>query len=151
MEFLNLPTKNYAGTSNMTFFEAAGKCYRKYFVFKGRAPKSEFWWFQLLFFLFAWPLFLAELNSGTWAGFLSIFYFLLTMSAVFPYLAVLVRRLHDTNHSAWSIFIFFIPLIGFLILLRRLTKVGDQTSNKYGEPDNLPFVLAKKEVKGDPE
>ena len=135
----------------MTFFEATGKCYRKYFVFKGRAPKSEFWWFQLLFFLFAWPLFLAELNSGTWAGFLSLVYFLLTMSAVFPYLSVLVRRLHDTGNSAWSILIVLIPIIGFLILLRRLTKVGDPGSNKYGEPDNLPFVLAKKKIESEKE
>ena len=62
-----------------------------------------------------------------------------------------MRRLHDTGNSAWSILIVLIPIIGFLILLRRLTKVGDPGSNKYGEPDNLPFVLAKKKIESEKE
>ena len=137
-------TRTYVGIINMSFFEAVGKCYRKYFVFKGRAPKSEFWWFFLLLFLFAWPLFLAELETGSWAGFLSLIYFLLTMSAVFPYLAVFVRRLHDVGKSAWNILFMFIPAIGAIVILRWLMKHGDPESNKYGEPDNLPF---RKKVK----
>lgn len=132
----------------MTFFEAVGKCYRKYFVFKGRAPKREFWWFVLLFFLFAWPLFLAELETGSWAGFLSLVYFLLTISAIFPLTAVFVRRLHDTGKSAVSTFVLLIPAIGPLLLLRWLTKMGDTEDNKYGEPDNSPFIVAKNKVEG---
>lgn len=138
----------FVGITNMSFFEAIGKCYRKYFVFKGRASKSEFWWFFLLLILFAWPLFLAELETGSWAGFLSLIYFLLTMSAIFPYLAVLVRRLHDVGRSAWSIFFTIIPVVGFLLMLRWLTKHGDPEANKYGEPDNLPFRIVRKDVQG---
>lgn len=128
----------------MTFFEAVGKCYRKYLVFRGRASKREFWWFYLLLLLFAWPLFLAEIDSGTWAGLLSLFYFLLTFSAVLPFLAVFVRRLHDVGRSAWSVLIILIPVIGILILLIWLIKKGDSGANNFGEPDNLPFVLVKK-------
>ena len=128
----------------MSFFEAVGKCYRKYFVFKGRAPRSEFWWLFLLFILFAWPLFLAELESGSWAGFLSLVYFLLTISIIFPYLAVLVRRLHDVDRSAWNLTFVFLPIVGQILILRWLTKHGDAGANKYGEPDNLPFSIARK-------
>lgn len=131
----------------MTFFEAVGKCYRKYFVFKGRASKSEFWWFYLLVVLFAWPLFLAELESGSWAGILSIIYFVLTISTIFPFLSVLARRLHDVNKSAWSILFILIPIVGFFIILRWLTKKGEPGENKFGEPDNEPFIAGPIENK----
>ena len=32
----------------MTFGESVSTCFKKYFVIKGRASKSEFWWFQLV-------------------------------------------------------------------------------------------------------
>lgn len=128
----------------MTFFEAIAKCYRKYFVFKGRAPKSEFWWFYLLSILFAWPLFLAELDNGSWASVLSFIYFLLTLSVLFPLAAVWTRRMHDVGKSAWNGFFIFLPFIGWILLLRWATKNGDANENQYGEPDNDPFVLSKK-------
>ena len=31
----------------MNFIHSIKTCFRKYFVFKGRATRSEFWWFQL--------------------------------------------------------------------------------------------------------
>ena len=32
----------------MTFSESVSTCFNKYFVFKGRASRSEYWWFQLI-------------------------------------------------------------------------------------------------------
>ena len=32
----------------MTFGESVSTCLKKYFVFKGRASRSEYWWFQLI-------------------------------------------------------------------------------------------------------
>lgn len=134
----------------MTFFEATAKCFRKYLVFNGRAPKSEYWWFVLLTVLFTWPLMLAEIGSGTWYSFLTFVYFMLTISVILPLAAVWTRRLHDVGKSAWHGFYFFIPIVGFFILLRWLTKDGDANANKYGEPDNHPFVVAKKKVIAEP-
>jgi len=128
----------------MTFFEAVGKCYRKYFVFKGRAPRSEFWWFYLLGVLFAWPLFLSQFSKGSWASVLSFIYFILTLSAFFPLIAVWTRRMHDVGKSAWNGFFLFLPVIGWIMLFHWVTKKGDPGANKFGEPDNYPFVLAKK-------
>jgi uncharacterized membrane protein YhaH (DUF805 family) len=127
----------------MTFFEAVAKCYRKYFIFKGRASKPEFWWFYLLAFLFAWPLFLAEIDSGSWASILSFIYFILTISVFFPLAAVWTRRMHDVGKSAWNAFYIFLPVIGWALLLRWATKVGDHGVNNYGEPDDQPFVVSK--------
>lgn len=133
----------------MTFFEAVAKCYRKYLVFSGRASKREYWWFVLLTFLFVWPLFLAEIGTGTWYGFLSFVYFMLTISTVLPLAAVWTRRMHDVGKSAWNGFFFLIPIIGFFLLLRWLTKDGDVGNNKYGAPDNHAFVIKRKDTGDD--
>lgn len=133
----------------MTFFEAAAKCYRKYLTFSGRAPKREYWWFVLLTFLFAWPLFLAEIGTGSWYGFLSFVYFMLTISTALPLAAVWTRRMHDVGKSAWHGFYFFIPIAGFFIVLRWLTKDGDEGRNKYGAPDNHVYVASKKSESSD--
>lgn len=133
----------------MTFFEAVAKCYRKYLVFNGRASKREYWWFVLLTILFAWPLFLAEIGTGSWYGFLSFVYFLLTLSTALPLAAVWTRRMHDVGKSAWNLFFIFIPIVGFFMLLRWATKDGDTGRNKYGAPDNHAYALKKKDAEDD--
>jgi uncharacterized membrane protein YhaH (DUF805 family) len=134
---------NCVGVFEVTFFEALAKCYRKYFVFKGRAPRSEYWWCLLAAFLFAWPLILAETSEGTWFTILSFVYFLLTLSVIMPLLAAWTRRMHDVGKSGWTWLFIFIPVVGFVLLMRWTTKEGSLRANKYGEPDNLPYVQAQ--------
>ena len=126
----------------MTFFEAVAKCYRKYFVFKGRASRSEYWWCIAAAFLFAWPLLLAETEEGTWFTILSFIYFMLSLSVVMPLLAVWTRRMHDVGKSGWTWLFIFIPVLGFILLMRWTTKEGSSEANKYGPSDNQPFVEA---------
>ena len=40
----------------LNFFQAIGICLRKYFTFKGRASRSEYWFFQLLLTPISLPL-----------------------------------------------------------------------------------------------
>jgi uncharacterized membrane protein YhaH (DUF805 family) len=127
----------------MTFFEAVAKCYRKYFVFKGRAPRSEYWWCFVAAFLFAWPLLITETGEGNWYAILSFIYFMLTISIVVPLLAAWTRRMHDVGKSGWSWLFIFIPIVGFILLMRWATKEGSPMPNKYGEPDNQPYVKVK--------
>jgi uncharacterized membrane protein YhaH (DUF805 family) len=134
---------NYVRTFDMKFFEAVAKCYRKYFIFKGRASRSEYWWCFLAAFLFAWPLWLAETGEGNWFALLSVAYFLLTLSIAMPLLAAWTRRMHDVGKSGWSWLFIFIPIVGFILLMRWTTKEGSLEANKYGEPDNHPYVQTK--------
>ncbi len=69
--------------------------------------------------------------GGDIIGFLSTLYYL---AVVVPYLAVIFRRLHDTERSGWWILIAFIPLVGVLILLVFLILQGTRGENRYG-PD----------------
>ena len=43
---------NYVATPQMDFMTAVKTCLQKYFNFKGRARRSEFWWFMLATYIF---------------------------------------------------------------------------------------------------
>jgi uncharacterized membrane protein YhaH (DUF805 family) len=93
--------------------------------------------------LFAWPLLLAETSEGNWFTILSFVYFILTLSVIMPLLAAWTRRMHDVGKSGWSFLCIFIPVVGLVLLMRWTTKEGDLEANKYGEPDNQPYVQTK--------
>ena len=119
----------------MGFTEAITTCLtKKYATFGGRAPRSEYWWFWL--FLTVGPIIIISLlyslfdTAGFFIGILAL------LGLIIPNLAVLVRRLHDTNHSGWWFFISAVPLIGGLWLLFLLVSAGTPGDNKYG-PDPL--------------
>ena len=111
---------------------------KKYTVFSGRARRKEFW----MFFLFSVVILMIfavidefmglkfEMGGDSY-GFLSSLYYL---GVAIPYLAVIVRRLHDTDRSGWWILISLIPLIGGIILLVFLILEGTKDDNRFG-PD----------------
>ena len=52
-----------------------------------------------------------------------------------PWLALTVRRLHDTGRSAWWLLIIFIPFgFGWLVLLVFMCLGSESRANKYGIP-----------------
>ena len=51
---------------------------------------------------------------------------LFTLAILVPFLAVTVRRLHDTNRSGWWLLSWFVPLVGWLILVVLLVQEGDR-------------------------
>jgi hypothetical protein len=57
---------------------------------------------------------------------------LASLALVLPLLAVGVRRLHDTERSGWWLLIYFVPLVGFLVLLVFLASRGNSGPNRYG-------------------
>ena len=88
-------------------------CYRKYFDFKGRASKSEFWSFffflAIVYLVVGLPLATFDLSQGREnlpiAGLVIILIVILTF---IPYIAVTARRLHDFGRSGWIQCIFII-------------------------------------------
>ena len=91
----------------MTFGESISTCFSKYAAFEGRASRSEFWWW----FLFTC---LASAATGIVSEMLSG---LFSLAILLPSLAVGARRLPDTDRSAWYLLLWFIPLIGWIILV----------------------------------
>ena len=123
----------------MTFSESISTCFKKYFVFQGRASRSEYWWFQLLV---TPAYFIASfIDEGS-----PIFIISLTICVVsfIPAVAAGVRRLHDTNKSGFFLLISLIPFIGGLIMLFLLIPEGTKGKNQYG--DN-PLKKSKRKKK----
>ncbi len=121
----------------MTFAQSIRTCFNKYATFSGRAPRSEFWWFALFYQM--GNVVIAELQGGINAaahGDVSLLSTVFGLSMFLPYLAVTVRRLHDTDRSGWSWLIALIPLIGIIVLILWLADEGDAAPNGYG-PDPL--------------
>ena len=119
----------------------------KYFIqafknwndFKGRANRSEYWYFVLFSSIISLILSLIDMKllgfqaeSPTSTGTLDFIYSLLVF---IPSLSLTVRRLHDVNNSGWNILWAF-TIIGIFYLLYLEIKKGTETDNKYGAPSN---------------
>jgi len=117
----------------MNFLTAVKTCFRKYFVFSGRARRSEYWWFFLFNFLVGIVLSIVDAvifnSSGpvtsvgfsTGEGPISGLY---NLAVFIPGLSVSWRRLHDIERSGWWIggLFLFIPVM--MLLIFGLSGVG---------------------------
>ena len=123
----------------MTFSESVSTCLKKYFVFEGRASRSEYWWFQLI----VSPSYFISTILENEIGY---FFLGITLFTLIPAISAGVRRLHDTNRSGFFLLISFIPFIGGIILLFFLIPEGTKGKNKFG-PDPLKSVARKRSKK----
>lgn len=105
----------------MTFGESIKVCFSKYADFTGRATRSEFWWWFLFTILASIATALVnEMLSG-----------LFSLATLLPSLAVGARRLHDTDRTGWLQLLWFIPIIGWIILLVWFIQEGKEP-NRFG-------------------
>ncbi len=83
----------------MDFKTAVRTClFRKYSDFKGRASRSEFWWFVLFGAIVNSFLGIFS-NASPQTGMLTSA--IVSLMLLLPHLAVTARRLHDANLSGW--------------------------------------------------
>lgn len=121
----------------MTIWQVARICIvKKYASFDGRASRSEFFCYTLLFCLFCifWLTFIYGCIAY-FGDFNLLELVLLYVPFLFlpPLVAVCVRRLHDSGRSGWLLILLLIPFInifGFALLCMR----GYPVANKYGQP-----------------
>lgn len=109
---------------------------RSYAKFSGRAPRPEFWWFHLLtIILWVVAISIDQFLPDAWLVDKGIGPFvLITIAATLvPWLAVLVRRLHDSGLSGWYALAMFLPYIGVFVLLGLAIRSGTRDTNDYGE------------------
>lgn len=108
---------------------------KKYAVFNGRARRKEYWYYTLFNLIITIALAVIDgvtgsFSSTTGIGLLGGIY---GLAVLIPSLAVLVRRLHDTERSGWWLLIALIPIIGPLVLLVFLVQDSKPGQNQYGE------------------
>ena len=105
---------------SMGFSEAIKYCFSNYANFKGRAKRSEYWYFVLFgFIVYAISIVLFP-----------VLYAIAFLALVIPTLAAAVRRLHDGGRSGWSLLWSIVPF-GSLVILVWLASEGKPGINKY--------------------
>ena len=107
---------------------------KKYATFEGRARRKEYWYFVLFYCLLIIGLTIVDGFAGTLeeeAG-IGLFSGLFVLGTFLPTIAVLVRRLHDTNRSGWWVLINFVPVIGAIVLLVFTVQDSQPGGNRFG-------------------
>lgn len=148
----------------MNFIESVRICFLEFAVFKGRARRSEFWWFQLFCIVVAVTAYLLDTTLLRFSDDAVITPLAVTfdVATVIPVTAVTARRLHDVGKSGWfqlPNFLFYlfylegivpdsimnwlyVPMgiagIYFLWLLYYLLKDSDAGINGYGHNPKDP-------------
>ena len=138
----------------MNFKNAIKTCLKdKYANFKGRASRSEFWFFYL-FLAIGYGISISTIfiSIKLFIGTISIF----VLAMIIPGIAVTVRRLHDINKSGWfqaipipagiletifaesrqeslEIIFLIIGLLCYVYLIILLCTAGDNKENRFGK------------------
>ena len=123
----------------MTFTESVSACFKKYFVFEGRASRSEYWWFQLI----VAPAYIIFEITDSESSPVSFLFLVITLLTLIPAISAGVRRLHDTNKSGFYLLLSFIPFIGGLIVLFFLIAQGTKGKNRFGADPIVRKKIAK--------
>lgn len=126
----------------MNMQTAIRSVFTKYVEFNGRAARSEFWYWVLFIVLVS--IGLSIIDGAIIAPMTGHEAFakeasqplqmLFNLATLLPTLAVIVRRLHDTDRSGWWVLLGLIPVIGNLILLWWYIQAGTEGDNEYGPP-----------------
>ena len=147
----------------MDLITAIKTCFKKYFVFNGRAKRSEYWWFFLFCILAGVASQLLDvvvLGQSIWVNYGPI-NIIVNLILIIPILSAGARRLHDTNKSGWwqllgliglaisyyqkdmltkglitsSYFILsFLALGTYILLIVWLASKGEKKKNRFGPP-----------------
>ncbi len=111
--------------------------FQRYVDFSGRSTRAEYWWWELFLTVVSVALIIADTltgNSSTFGWLGGLLTTLFTLATIIPSLAVGVRRLHDINRTGWWLLLWFVLVIGWIVLIVWAVERGDEGPNKYG-PD----------------
>ena len=113
------------------FGAAVSRFFKKYATFSGRASRSEYWWWYLFSIIVAAVFNILSFALGGYgyqldgtyappsagATIIFVIWGIWALATLVPHFALLARRLHDTNRSAWWIFLLLVPLVGPIVIL----------------------------------
>ena len=151
---------NFNATPSMSIVESIKTCYAKYLNAKGRARRSEFWWFYLVASIVNWVAMFIVRSAHTAAAekFASqvtfdnmdemmskaesldsqfLVYYIIVMIVLFfavslPLICAQIRRLHDVGKSGHFMWLYLLCGVGGLIPLILCISDGKPEPNQYG-------------------
>jgi len=106
---------------------------KRYVGFRGRTSRREFWWAMLFNTVITFVMaFVGGIVSGVDEDRGSEIVGVYVLATLLPFLAIHVRRLHDTNKSGWWVLLLPIPILNIAYLVW-LATCGDKGENRFGE------------------
>jgi uncharacterized membrane protein YhaH (DUF805 family) len=112
----------------MNFGQAIQSGFRNYVNFNGRAMRSEYWYWTLFAVLLQLAVEMVTDGEVSWiSGLVSLALFL-------PSLSVSIRRLHDIDKSGWWFLLWFVPIVGWIVMIYWACRKGTDGANRFG-PD----------------
>lgn len=125
----------------MSFGEAVRSVFGNYAKFDGRAPRSEYWWFQLFNLLVVLAVYVVMIvAAAAGRGSYGLFAVGLAVLGIYviatfiPSLAVTVRRLHDSDKSGWWLLIALVPYSGAFVVFIFTLLPSTPGINQFGAP-----------------
>lgn len=116
----------------MSFVAAVVAGFRNYVNFKGRAIRSEYWYFVLFTMLAAGATVVIDRGMFEFTSY-GPAYAIYALATFLPGLGVSIRRLHDTGRSGWWLLL-LVTVIGSIPLIYWYCLKGEPTENAYGPP-----------------
>jgi uncharacterized membrane protein YhaH (DUF805 family) len=109
------------------------------FKFSGRTSRSDFWKFCFIqfFFILLFSI-LLDLQWPTKKS-IEIIYLVFFYGTLIQWFAITVRRLHDTDRSAWHLLVLLIPIVGVIGMIVYTIDESDEGDNKYGPHPKQPI------------
>jgi uncharacterized membrane protein YhaH (DUF805 family) len=95
---------------------------KKYADFNGRARRKEYWMFILVSIIINVVLAIFSMDTVS---------MIFSLALLVPNISVGARRLHDTGRSGWWQLIYFVPLIGMVVMIVFLVQ-DSHDDNDYG-------------------
>lgn len=118
----------YVGAPSRTFGEAIKVCWSKYATFRGRASRSEYWWFVLFNVLMGIATSTVDMAIVGLQSAFSPLNTVYSLAVILPSLAVSVRRLHDLDRTGWWLGIYYLFMIVFFVGMIGVTATYFETN-----------------------
>ena len=130
----------YAGAPARSFGEAIRVNFQKYATFRGRASRSEYWWFVLFSFLGGSAASIIDVALFGAENNLSPLNTIFSLALILPTLAVSVRRLHDIDRTGWWIGGFYLAMLAFFLVIGLAAVTGFDPGTNGSEGILLALV-----------
>jgi uncharacterized membrane protein YhaH (DUF805 family) len=136
----------------MQKFRWAVKPLLRYWDFRGRSPRREYWMFWTLTTAVALLIYVFEdaFDYRRIIGPYGLFSIAFTLMVAVPTISLAVRRLHDCGRTGHWLWLGLVPLFGWFVLWVLLSRRGNAQGRKFGpdpraeahmctNPGNLPL------------
>ncbi len=117
-------------------------CFKKYFDFKGKSSRREYSCFLIFKILVGWAfMFLAgvleyDISVVPLIVYLIfVFFGLLQIATIIPFVAVVVRRLHDIGKSGWFALLLLFPCISLIFKVYLVFAKGVKANSEEAQSE----------------